>query len=123
MYRTKPMSLEDSLDSFGVHDGRKPDIHSARSGMRGLVCALLCSLICGCGGGSSGSGMTAPPAPAPPAPAPTTDSLLAVTNATAGSIDLLTIDTATGVPTSVASNPMPDGPMPAAVAIVSSECT
>jgi len=112
MYRAKPTSLDHSLDSFGVHDGRKPDIHSARSGLRGLVCALVCSLTCGCGGGSS-SGTTPPPPPPPP----TTDSLLAVTNATAGSIDLLTIDTTTGIPASVASTPMPDGPTPAAVAI------
>jgi 6-phosphogluconolactonase (cycloisomerase 2 family) len=113
MYRTEPMNLDDSIDSFEVHDERKTDIHSAQCGLRGLVCALLCSLTCGCGGGS-GSGTT-PPAPAPPPP--TTDSLLAVTNATAGSIDLLTIDTATGIPASVASSPMPDGPTPAAVAI------
>jgi 6-phosphogluconolactonase len=114
MYRTKPMSLDDSRDSFGVHDWRNPDIHSTQSSLRGLICALLCSLTCGCGGGSGGSGTTPPtPTPAPP----TTDSLLAVTNATAGSIDLLTIDTTTGVPAPVAGNPMPDGPTPAAVAI------
>ena len=106
------MSLDDSLASFGVDNGRKPDVHSAQSSLRGLVCALLCSLTCGCGGGSSSgsSGTT-------PLPPPTTDSLLAVTNATAGSIDLLTVDTTTGVPTSVASNPMPDGPMPATGAV------
>src|ERR1700689_985706 len=109
MYRTKLMSLDDSPDSFGIH--------STQSGLRGLVCALLCSLICSCGGGSSGRPITAPPPPPPPPPSSTTDSLLAVTNATAGSIDLLTIDTTTGMPSSVASNPMPDGPTPAAVAI------
>lgn len=42
---------------------------------------------------------------------------MAVTNATAGSIDLFSIDTTTGVPTSVAGNPMSEGSMPAAVAI------
>src|SRR5579863_3399247 len=103
MYRPKPMSLDDPL--------------SARSGLRGLVCALVCSLACGCGGGGSSSGTTQPSPPPPPPPTPTTDSLLAVTNATAGSIDLLTIDTTTGVPSPVASNPMPDGPTPAAIAI------
>ena len=95
---------------FGVH------IHGAQSGLRGLVCALLCSLTCGCGGGGGGSEMTPLP-PQPPPPPPTTDSLVAVTNATAGSIDLFTIGTTTGVPASVASNPMPDGPTPAAIAI------
>jgi 6-phosphogluconolactonase (cycloisomerase 2 family) len=78
----------------------------------GLVCALLCSLACGCGGGGgSGGNAGTPPT------AVTTDTLLAVTNATAGSIDLFTIDAKTGVPTSVASSPVRDGPTPAGVAI------
>jgi hypothetical protein len=39
MYRTEPMSLDDSIDSFEVHDERKTDIHSAamrpaRAGVR-----------------------------------------------------------------------------------------
>ncbi len=110
MYCTTPMSLDDSLDSFRVH------IHSAQPGLRVLLCALLCSLIFGCGGGGGSSGTTPTP-PAPPPPPATTDSLLAVTNATAGSIDLFTIDVTTGIPTPVASNPMPDGSMAAAVAI------
>jgi 6-phosphogluconolactonase len=48
---------------------------------------------------------------------PTTASLLAVTNATPGTIDILTIDTTTGVPTPIAANPLPDGPTPSAVVI------
>jgi 6-phosphogluconolactonase len=110
MYRTEPMSTDHSLDSCGPHNGRRLDTHGVQSGLRGLMCALLYSLACACGGQSGGSGTTPPPVP-------TADSLLAVTNATAASIDLLTIDTTTGAPTSVASNPMPDGPAPAAVAI------
>jgi DNA-binding beta-propeller fold protein YncE len=105
------MSLEGSLNACTV-DGRKLDVHNARSGLRVLmVCALLCSLTDGCGGGGGSSSS----APTPP-PQPTSDSLLAVTNAD-GSIDLLTIDTTTGTPTPVSGDPIPDGPTPAAVAI------
>jgi 6-phosphogluconolactonase (cycloisomerase 2 family) len=42
---------------------------------------------------------------------------VAVTNATAQSIDLFTIDTSTGVPTPVAGSPISDGPAAVAVAI------
>jgi 6-phosphogluconolactonase len=113
MYSTKPMNFDASHDSSGPHDARQPDKHSAPCGLRGLMCALLCGLACGCGGGGgSGNAMTPPPPPPP-----TTESLLAVTNETAGSIDLLTIDTTTGVPAPVASSPLQDGSTPAAVAI------
>ncbi|MBV8911296.1 MAG: beta-propeller fold lactonase family protein [Gammaproteobacteria bacterium] len=52
-----------------------------------------------------------------PPPSPTSASLLAVTNATSGTIDMLTIDTRTGVPTPIVGNPLPDGPAASAVAI------
>jgi 6-phosphogluconolactonase len=73
---------------------------------RTLLGATLCGAVCACGGGG-GSYSSPPPPPPPP-----TASLIFVTNGTAGTIDVLTIDAKTGVPTPVAGNPMPDGPTP-----------
>jgi len=102
MHLTKPLVFEESC---------QPAARSAPSNLRGLlVAAMLCSLLVSCGGGGGGSSGTTPTQP-------TTDSLLAVTNATAGSIDLFTIDTTSGVPSPVASSPINDGPAPAAIAI------
>jgi 6-phosphogluconolactonase len=110
------LSLHDSLESLRAHDTHNPDLKAARSQLQGLLCVLLCSLTLGCGGGGGGgSSVTTPPPPPPPSA--TTDSLLAVTNSIAESIDLFTIDTTTGMPTPVASNPMQDGSAAAAVAI------
>ena len=50
-------------------------------------------------------------------PSATTASLLYVTNATAGSIDGLKINTATGAPSPISGSPWTDGSAPAAVAI------
>jgi 6-phosphogluconolactonase (cycloisomerase 2 family) len=50
-------------------------------------------------------------------PSATSASLLFVTNGTAGSIDGLSINTSTGVPTPISGSPFTDGPSPAAVAI------
>src|SRR6266853_1701935 len=114
MHRAKPMGLEETHYPPGADDRRKPIAHRARSNVRGLFWAILCGVACGCGGGggsSSGSSSGNPPPP------PTSATLLAVTNATTGTIDILTIDTKTGTPTPIAGNPLPDGPTPSAVAI------
>src|SRR4029077_10126262 len=92
--------------------GRKQIAHRARSIVRGLSCRIRCAVACGCGGGGgSSSGSVNPPPP------PTSATLLAVTNSTTGTIDILTIDTKTGTPTPIAGNPLPDGSTPSAVAI------
>jgi 6-phosphogluconolactonase (cycloisomerase 2 family) len=110
MHRAKAMGLDETHDPPGADDGRKPIAHRARSNVRGLFCAILCAVACGCGGeGGSSSGNPPPP--------PTSATLLAVTNATTGTIDILTIDRKTGTPTPIAGNPLPDGPTPSAVAI------
>jgi 6-phosphogluconolactonase len=124
---TKPMRLHQLPGPPGVDEQWKPIACRARSNVQALLCAVLCSMACGCGGGggsaSSGSGAgntkcgngyyTSNCLP----PTPTTATLLAVTNATSGTIDMLRIDTTTGVPTPIAGNPLPDGPTAAAVAI------
>src|SRR2546421_5608666 len=106
----KAMGLDETHDSPGADDGSKPIAHRARSNVRGLFCAILCAVACGCGGGGGSSSGNPPPPP-------TSATLLAVTNATTGTIDILTIDTKTGTPTPIAGNPLPDGPTPSAVAI------
>jgi 6-phosphogluconolactonase len=111
MHRAKAKGFNGTHDPPGAADGRKPIAHGARSNVRALFCAILCGLVCSCGGGggsSSGSN---------PLPPPTSASLLAVTNATTGTIDILTIDTTTGAPTPIAGNPLPGGPMQSDVAI------
>jgi 6-phosphogluconolactonase (cycloisomerase 2 family)/predicted transcriptional regulator len=50
-------------------------------------------------------------------PTATTATLLYITNATAGSIDGLSINRSTGVPTPISGSPWTDGPAPAAIAI------
>lgn len=113
MHRTKPMSL-DQLSSPPVADEWcKPIGGHARSNVQGLLCAILCSMACGCGGGGGGSSDM----PTNPPPTPTTATLLAVTNATSGTIDFLTIDTKTGSPTPIAGNPLPEGAAATALAI------
>ena len=74
--------------------------------VRTLLGAMLCGLVCACGGGGSYS------SPPPPPPPPPSASLIFVTNGSAGTIDVLTIDAKTGVPTPVAGNPLPDGATP-----------
>jgi 6-phosphogluconolactonase len=103
------MDLDETHGPPGSDDGRKSG-GPRRSNLRGLFCAILCTVACGCGGGSSSTGSSPPPPP-------TSASLLAVTNATAGTIDILTIDTKTGVPTPIAGDPLPGEPMQSAVAI------
>ena len=124
MHRTEPISLKELPDPPGADEWCKPIGGHARSIVQGLLCAMLCSMACGCGGGGSGdNGLTGGlncangysnycPPPTPPA-AP----LLAVTNAASGTIDLLTIDSKTGVPTPIPGDPLPDGPMASGVAI------
>ena len=86
--------------SCGVRRGR-----AVRLALAGVLCALACG--CGGGGGSGGSGGGGNNNPPPPPPV--TASLLVVTNGTAGSIDIMTIDDATGVPTPVSGSPFTDG--------------
>src|ERR1700732_85859 len=112
MHRAKAMGLDETHDPPGAADGRKPIAHRARSNVRGLFCAILCAVACGCGGGGGSSSSSGNPPPPP-----TSATLLAVTNATTGTIDILTIDTKTGTPTPIAGNPLPNGPTPSAVAI------
>src|SRR5437762_6342343 len=76
MHRAKAMGLDETHDPPGADDGRKPIAHRARSNVRGLFCAILCAVACGCGGGGGGSSGNPPP--------PTSATLLAVTNATTG---------------------------------------
>jgi 6-phosphogluconolactonase len=99
-----------------VTDGHEPSAHRARTHVRGLLCALLCGGISACGGGSGGSTSSGGNGNSPPPP-PTSATLLAVTNATAGTLDILTIDTMKGTPTPIAADPLPDGPMASAVSI------
>src|ERR1700733_10272536 len=105
-------------------DPCKPIGGHARSNVQGLLCAILCSMGCGCGGGGGANDGEGIPCANPwynnscnPVPQPTTATLLGVTNAASGTIDMLTIDTKTGVPTPIASDPLPDGPTASAVAI------
>lgn len=109
MERPKPMSLDETHDPPRAGDGRESIAHRARSNVRALLCATLCAVVCGCGGGGGGSSGISPPPP-------TSATLLAVTNATSGTIDILTIDTTTGIPTPIA-DPLPDGPTASAVSI------
>jgi 6-phosphogluconolactonase (cycloisomerase 2 family) len=104
------MGLDETHDPTGTDDGRKPIARRARSNVRGPFCAILCAVACGCGGGGGSSSGNPPPPP-------TSATLLAVTNATPGTIDILTIDTKTGTPTPIAGDPLADGPTPSAVAI------
>src|ERR1700683_816938 len=99
MHRTESISLDQLPSPPGVDDPCKPIAYRARSSVQGLLCAILCSMACGCGGGggSSSSGSN-------PLPPPTSASLLAVTNATTGTIDILTIATQTGTRTAIARN-------------------
>jgi 6-phosphogluconolactonase (cycloisomerase 2 family) len=106
-------ALDETHDPPRAGDERHPIGHRALSEVRGVFCAILCALVCGCGGGGSSGNSPAPPPPPPP----TNATLLAVTNATAGTIDILTTDPMTGVPTPIAGNPLPDGPTPSAVAL------
>src|SRR5579871_758572 len=75
-----------------------------------LVAAMLCGWVCACGGGGGGGGGSPPPPPAAPA-------LLVVTNGSVGTIDVLTIDTATGSPSPASGSPFADGPAPQATAV------
>jgi 6-phosphogluconolactonase len=102
-----------ALPSFvsGSRIHKRTSLTSRRSRTLRICGAMLGVIVGGCGGGSGSSGGSTP------LPTPTSASLLAVTNATNGTIDLLTIDTQTGVPTPLAGDPLPDGPAPAAVAI------
>lgn len=75
------------------------------------VCACACSASGGPAADSTGIHNT------PPLPTPTTASLIAVTNSTTGTIEIISVDTHTGVPTPVAGDPLPEGPAPSAIAI------
>jgi len=112
MQSARATGRDEAHDPAGADDGSSI-APRGRSSVRGFFCGLLCAVACGCGGGG-GSGGNNPPPPPPP---PTSAALLAVTNATAGSIDILTIDTKTGIPTPIAGNPFPDGSTPSAIAI------
>jgi 6-phosphogluconolactonase len=112
MHRTISVSLDQLRSQEGSDEWRKPiDVH-ARSKAQWLVCGILCS-VAGCGGG--GDGMI--DNPNVPPPAPTTATLLAVTNAMSGTIDMLRIDTKTGAPTPIAGDPLSEGPTASGVAI------
>jgi hypothetical protein len=83
--------------------------------LRTFLGAILCGVVCACGGGggysgSSGGGNNPPPPP-------TSATLLYVPNEAAGTIDALTIDTKTGIPTPISGSPLPDGPMPQGIAV------
>jgi 6-phosphogluconolactonase len=102
-----------------------PAGHRASSIVPGLVGAIACALVAACGGGGSsgsvtstsgGGGSTPPTGPTTPT-TPTSSSLLAVTNASAGTIDLMTIDTTTGTPSPVSGSPFTDGSAATSVAI------
>jgi 6-phosphogluconolactonase len=112
VHRAKAMGRDAIQDPQGASHRRKPIGRGARANAGGLLCAILCAVTCGCGGGGGGSSSSGNPPPPP-----TSATLLAVTNATAGTIDILTIDTKTGVPTPIAGNPLPGSPMQSAVAI------
>jgi hypothetical protein len=75
--------------------------------------AILCGVVCACGGGGGYSGSSG--GSNNPPPPPTSATLLYVPNETAGTIDALTIDTKTGIPTPISGSPLPDGPMPQAL--------
>src|SRR5262250_1433137 len=109
-------ALDEAHDPPTAGNGRNPIARRALSDLRRVCCAILCALACGCGGGGGGDSGGTPPPPPPPPP-PTNATLLAVTNATTGTIDILTTDPKTGNPTPIAGNPLPDGPTPSAVAI------
>src|SRR5262245_51030529 len=119
MHRPNPMSPDQLPRSAGADEWCRLTGGQARSNLQGLLCAILCGVVCGCGGGGGGAGYmpnSPPPANNPP-PAPTTATLLAVTNATSGTIDTLSIDMKTGAPKPIAGDPLPDGPTASAVAI------
>jgi 6-phosphogluconolactonase len=112
MYRTQATGLDETRDPPGADGGRQSSAYRPRLNLRKLFCASVCAMACGCGGGGSSSG-----GGSSPPPPPTSATLLAVTNATAGTIDILTINTKTGVPTPIAGNALPGGPMQSAIAI------
>jgi hypothetical protein len=64
-------------------------------GARPFLAAMLCCVLCACGGGSGGSATPPPPA---------AGALLYVTNESAGTLDVLTIDARTGIPTPLAGS-------------------
>jgi 6-phosphogluconolactonase len=122
MDRARPMNLDTISARSGAGQRTSKPLRMP-SAPQMILCALLCAATSGCGGGGSSSGSSSTGGggssggSTPPPITPTTASLLAVTNATAGTIDLLTIDTTTGVPTPVAGSPLPDGAAASAVAI------
>ncbi len=76
---------------------------------RTILGAILCCLTCACGGGgASGGGPPPPPARAV---------FLYVTNESAGSLDVLTLDPTTGIPTAISGSPLPEGTTPRAIAV------
>src|SRR5947199_10578239 len=98
MRRAKAMGLDETHDPPGADDGSKLIAHRARSNVRGLFCAILCAVACRCGGGG-GSSSGNPPPPA------TSATLLAVTNATTQSVDILDVDSRTGSQWCLAGSP------------------
>jgi 6-phosphogluconolactonase (cycloisomerase 2 family) len=82
-----------------------------RPTLRACLGALLVTCVCACDGpsGPSTGYNNNPP--------PTSATLVAVTNSTTGTIDVLSIDLKTGAPTPIAGDPVPEGPTPSAVAI------
>jgi 6-phosphogluconolactonase (cycloisomerase 2 family) len=122
MLRAKSMSHNETADRPDDRRMFRPSGDHAASGVRIVLCAMVFGLFAACGGGggssgsstSTGSGSTT--GPTTPT-TPTTASLLAVTNASNGTIDLLTIDTTAGTPSPVTGSPFTDGPAASAVAI------
>src|SRR5665213_3559586 len=89
---------------------------SARATLREWLGTLLATCVCACsgaGGATASTGIHNDP----PQLAPTSATLVAVTNSTTGTIELLSVDTQTGTPTPIVGDPLPEGPAPSAVVI------
>jgi 6-phosphogluconolactonase len=112
MLSAKPIGFQENRGRLEADERCEPIAGGSPPRVRVILGSIFCSLACACGGGGGYSGGSGNPPPPPPSA-----TLLYVTNGAVGTIDVLTIDPKTGIPTPISGSPLADGPMPSAIAV------
>src|SRR5437764_10112824 len=110
------IDLKETHGPLGPDESCEPSADGTPPRARTFLGAILCGVACACGGGGGGYTGSSGGSNNPPPP-PTSATLLYVPNEAAGTLDALTIDTQTGIPTPISGSPLPDGPMPRGIAV------
>src|SRR5947207_15894201 len=107
------IDLKETHGPLGPDESCEPSADGTPPRARTFLGAILCGVACACGGGGytgSSGGSNTPPPP------PTSATRLSVPNEAPGTPGALAIDTQTGIPTPISGSPLPDVPMPRAMA-------